>query len=485
MKVHTPLQGTRLLFFHLIGILMFFAILSAPNTYAQENASDQYLRQIQVTLENTIQSVQNVSRIFSSLDRDLSVAGSMREINQVIGNMTSSAQQLERIFSAFLNDSNHDPTKRDFANALQSLGDSALRLQALLQPQNISRVQDVNLRDVHFAINNIISSVERLKRLLNASNDNTPTPPDRPNVTLEQISLTFRHIVGNIHKAQTATHSIDPGGTANRESLREVLGFLRDAQEETTKFSRMLRAYGTTSDEKLQILRNMIQISDQISSELNRLLQGISPGSQTTRVASQDIEIEKFNAALDLIKGQLRDLHRGLKALLGAANDESADAEPGDALNNALQRFDTNGDCIITTEEILNALELWVAKQIDHRLFMTIVDAWVTGVPVCVTTDPLSSASGASAVELKTSQSVSGIAFRAQDANVLTTEVEIFDTHGQAIATERAHGSRLIWNLRDGNGRQVANGVYFYSITFHTNDGSVIRNEIRKLIFVR
>ena len=484
MNVHTPLQGRSALIACVIGIL-FTSIFFTPNVFAQTDGSDQYLRQIRVTLENTLNYVQQVHRIFATLDRDLSVSGSMREIQEALGNMNSSAQQLERIFTAFINDSQHDPTKRDFHNALIALGNSTQRLQALLQPQNISRVRALNLRDLNVAISNIIGGVERLKRLLSATGTDQD-PPQVPDISLDQITLVFRHMVGNIHRAQTATHSIDSNGIANRESLREVLGHLSDAEEETNKFTRMLHAYGTTSDEKLRVIRNMLEISQQISSELTRLINTLTPDFQFSNTASGDFGLETFNKALNLIKSQLRDLRRGLKALMGENADGNPNTDPADIpTDDTLQRFDTDGDCTITTDEILYALELWVAKQINHRLFMSVVDAWVTGTAVCVATDPLGSIDGSSVISLKTSQTPAGISFRAQGTGVQTTEVAIYDANGAQILQERSAGSRLVWNLRNEQGHHVANGVYFYVVTFITNDGSVIRNEIRKLVIIR
>jgi hypothetical protein len=46
-------------------------------------------------------------------------------------------------------------------------------------------------------------------------------------------------------------------------------------------------------------------------------------------------------------------------------------------------------------------------------------------------------------------------------------------------------GGSLVWNFQDSHGRQVANGVYLYTITVRGTDGRLVRRDVRKLVIVR
>ncbi|OGF52889.1 MAG: hypothetical protein A2Z21_04345 [Candidatus Fraserbacteria bacterium RBG_16_55_9] len=49
----------------------------------------------------------------------------------------------------------------------------------------------------------------------------------------------------------------------------------------------------------------------------------------------------------------------------------------------AAKDFDKNGDCVIDDHEYFDAVEEWIAKQIDDKLFFEIADVWITQTNIC------------------------------------------------------------------------------------------------------
>ncbi|HPD06627.1 MAG TPA: PKD domain-containing protein [Candidatus Bipolaricaulis sp.] len=62
--------------------------------------------------------------------------------------------------------------------------------------------------------------------------------------------------------------------------------------------------------------------------------------------------------------------------------------------------------------------------------------------------------------------------------------IQIFDMLGREVRRSEVAGTQFTWDLRDGNGRSIADGLYFYLITA-TVEGKTERSEIGKILVVR
>jgi len=486
LKPFFPLQGFKGFIFGLIGLLVLVSLITTHETLAQDSSSDLNIREFTVTLEHLLSNAQHVERLFSELTSDLSVSGSPHEIQEAVAEMSSAADQLERIFSAFTENTRDESHRRQFLSALTQVEENAKLIQRLIRPNSISREQTSNLRDVHFALNNVISSSIRLKRMLGELPDFSNRAGDQHEVKLDEITAVFRHVVTNIHKAQTLSHSIDPGNVANSESISSIIEVLEQAKDESLQFSRMLRSYGASTDEHLRIIRKILNISTEISVELNRVIRKLSERDLTRELGSDEFRSDVLSAAFDHIMTKLREIRRALKALMGDIDRTDPDADLANTDSGiTLQRFDLDGDCIITNQEILYALELWISREIDRELFMEVVDAWTTGAEICIVPDPLGKGTSAGDVSISTLRTPLGISFNVRGMDVLTTAVEIYDVSGRPVFSQTTANSRLNWNLKSKAGVRVANGVYFFITTFTRADGTEVRSGVQKIAVIQ
>ncbi len=62
--------------------------------------------------------------------------------------------------------------------------------------------------------------------------------------------------------------------------------------------------------------------------------------------------------------------------------------------------------------------------------------------------------------------------------------IQIFDMLGRPVRAEDITGSQFTWDLRDGAGRPLADGLYFYLITAAA-DGTAIRSDVGKVLLLR
>jgi hypothetical protein len=78
------------------------------------------------------------------------------------------------------------------------------------------------------------------------------------------------------------------------------------------------------------------------------------------------------------------------------------------------------------------------------------------------------------------------LSFRAQGQAVTALALEVYDLGGRAVYRSGfTAGSTLRWNLLDGQGRLVANGVYLYVVQIRDAAGQIQRTEVRKLLLLR
>lgn len=487
-----PLHGVKVIAALWAICFLLISAFAAPNLFAKDIDQDVNLREIDSLASNISNNVDLIKRLFAANQSNLAVSGSMREIIATVNEMDEAAGHMLRIYDAFTNNTHHDATIQEFIAALDQLLDGAHKLQSLLRPIGIRPAQnEINLRDVIFALNNIVDNTLKLKRILNAifhHRDNSGNPADIPQVEFEDLIGAFRHVVTNIHKVQTLSYQIDPDTKTSPEVIGEFSSLLHEASDWMGRFERLLRAYGLTIDEHLKIIRRMVEISDEVQIELNRLMRAILPFDRLADSASgMTVDLSEFQQALGLITSELRQIRRGLKVLSGEAPSTDPIGDPADItpVDSTLARFDLNNNCVIDNEEIIKALELWISKQISKRVFMQVVDAWVSGTAICDAAATFSDVGSSSTIELKTRLSSHSAYFQIKVQNVTSTKIEIFNSSGLKIHTQQTQGTKLMWNLRNEVGQRVANGVYFYALTYKLKDGTAIRDEIKKIVILR
>lgn len=66
-----------------------------------------------------------------------------------------------------------------------------------------------------------------------------------------------------------------------------------------------------------------------------------------------------------------------------------------------------------------------------------------------------------------------------------SVEITGFDLSGQRRFSAQSDDSSLQWQMLDGQGRPLANGVYLYVVTVHGTSGETWRSEVKKLALLR
>ncbi len=114
-------------------------------------------------------------------------------------------------------------------------------------------------------------------------------------------------------------------------------------------------------------------------------------------------------------------------------------------------------------------------------------DERTVDVPLQVTgTNTASSSDLAAALRgLEIRQTRNALEFKVTGAGIAGVAVTFYDLRGQKIAEISSEGSHLRFEMLDRHGRPLANGVYFYIVTYRGADGSIIRDRIQKLVILR
>ena len=118
----------------------------------------------------------------------------------------------------------------------------------------------------------------------------------------------------------------------------------------------------------------------------------------------------------------------------------------------SLSSYDSDNDCKFNDAEFFNVLDAWLSESITNSTFFSGVDAWLGETNVC--------SASSSSTTLKIQMNQNNLVFATSDGNSIGA-VRIYDTNGQVVFSNNAQGSKLIWNLRNGQGKRIANGVYF------------------------
>lgn len=87
--------------------------------------------------------------------------------------------------------------------------------------------------------------------------------------------------------------------------------------------------------------------------------------------------------------------------------------------------------------------------------------------------------------QIMTAARFGSLEFRVQGAGITSMEVDMFSLSGQHILNDQAAGNRLMVRAQDSYGRQLANGVYLYTVTVYGANNEAIRSEIKKMVILR
>jgi len=146
-----------------------------------------------------------------------------------------------------------------------------------------------------------------------------------------------------------------------------------------------------------------------------------------------------------------------------------------------LGNYDVNKNNRLNDGEFFLIVDAWVMGEVSDETFFVAVDLWVAN-------EMITSLTASSAMALKPQavrSSSQSITFRAAGEDLSQIAVEIFDSNGQPIYAARSAGKSLRWNYLSNNGRAVANGTYFYTMTAKDNAGRLIHSRPQALVILR
>jgi hypothetical protein len=86
---------------------------------------------------------------------------------------------------------------------------------------------------------------------------------------------------------------------------------------------------------------------------------------------------------------------------------------------------------------------------------------------------------------LEVRQAKNTLEFQAMGSGIAGVRVVLYDLRGRKVAEASSKSSHLRFEALDAQGRPLANGVYFYIITYVGADGSVTVAQIKKLVLLR
>jgi len=152
------------------------------------------------------------------------------------------------------------------------------------------------------------------------------------------------------------------------------------------------------------------------------------------------------------------------------------DANPG-----SIHSYDVDDNLQIDDHEFFKALDDWIAGAISDSLFFDVTDLWVAQGAIAVR------GFGRSSRALEANLALTSLGARVTVENISTSslELEVFSLDGERVFAQSAPGSSLSWNLRADDGRELANGIYFYVLSAVDADGKITRSAIKKFALIR
>ncbi len=110
-------------------------------------------------------------------------------------------------------------------------------------------------------------------------------------------------------------------------------------------------------------------------------------------------------------------------------------------------------------------------------------DERMIDIPLQVNSVPPTSSLTVTGLEVR--QAKNALEFHAIGSGIAGVSVVLYDLRGRKVAEASARSSHLRLEALDAHGRPLANGVYFYVVTYVGADGSVAVSQIKKLVLLR
>lgn len=143
-----------------------------------------------------------------------------------------------------------------------------------------------------------------------------------------------------------------------------------------------------------------------------------------------------------------------------------AEVAPPPFREGKLHEFDDNANCRLNDGEFFDLVDRWISGEIAESLFFEAIDAWIGQTDIC--------AANGAGLALELNMTPRGLLL---SAGGHLESLSIFNSSGKRVFIHSSSSPRVFWNLRDGRGTPVANGVYFIMV-----EGF---DEPKKLVVVR
>ncbi|MEM2002730.1 MAG: choice-of-anchor D domain-containing protein [Candidatus Methanomethylicaceae archaeon] len=121
------------------------------------------------------------------------------------------------------------------------------------------------------------------------------------------------------------------------------------------------------------------------------------------------------------------------------------------------------------------------------RIMSNDPDERIVDVPLQVTVTPQTSSADLTVAinNLEIYQTKHTLEFKITGTGILEVHVALYDLRGRKITEVSSESGQVHLEALDYQGKPLANGVYFYVITYKGADGTVLRDRIKKLVLLR
>lgn len=121
------------------------------------------------------------------------------------------------------------------------------------------------------------------------------------------------------------------------------------------------------------------------------------------------------------------------------------------------------------------------------RIMSNDPDERIVDVPLQVTATPQTNSADLTitVVNFEVRQTKNAVEFKVTGAKIAEVHVALYDLRGRKITEVFSEGRQVRLETLDHRGQPLANGVYFYIVTYRGTDGTIFRDSIRKLVLLR
>jgi hypothetical protein len=207
--------------------------------------------------------------------------------------------------------------------------------------------------------------------------------------------------------------------------------------------------------------------------DVNPLRLDFGSQPQGTPSTPQRITITNAGAApLKLIQVTIRPNPGGVFSLLNAPSGcprFSCTLTPGQSI-----QFEVQATPRSNQVGVITATLRIVSDDPDERMI---------DIPLQIQSVPPTSSLTVTGLEVR--QAKNALEFQAMGSGIAGVSVVLYDLRGRKVVEASSKSSHLRLEALDAQGRPLANGVYFYVVTYTGVDGSVAITHIKKLVLLR